>query len=99
MRWNGQHAEWPDFRWQNRLIAEAEQRFVERISVTIGSLRHLSSNKREGLAVALLERDAMNTQAQKYGIAEMMADLYQDPASPLTHEWLFAWHSRLPKFP
>lgn len=84
-------------RWQNRLIAEAEQRFVERVSVTIGSLRHLSSNKREGLAVALLERDAMNTSAQEYGIAEMMADLHQNPASPLTHERLFEWHPGLPR--
>lgn len=125
MPWNWQLPDWPDFRWQGRLIADAEQRFVEGVSVTIGSLRHLPAHEREGLAVALLERDALNTSAiegelldrdsvqsslrkhlglaqapaaqwrgkpHEYGIAEMMADLYQHPASPLTHERLFAWH-------
>lgn len=125
MPWSWQLSDWPDFHWQSHCIAKAEQRFVEGVSVTIGSLRHLPAHEREGLAVALLERDTLNTSAiegelldrdsvqsslrkhlglaqapaaqwrgkpHEYGIAEMMVDLYHNPASPLTHERLFAWH-------
>ncbi len=63
MPWIWQLKDWPRFRWQNGLLDEAERRFAEGVSVTIGSLRHLPADERENLIVALLERDALGTSA------------------------------------
>ena len=47
MPWIWQLMDWPRFRWQNGLLDEAERRFAEGVSVTIGSLRHLPADERE----------------------------------------------------
>ncbi|MFT3815326.1 MAG: Fic family protein [Acidovorax sp.] len=63
MPWIWQLTDWPGFRWQNGLLEPAERRFAEGVAVTVGSLRHLAAQEREGLAIALLERDALGTSA------------------------------------
>jgi Fic family protein len=63
MRWIWQLDDWPRFRWQHGLLAADEQRFIEGVSITIGSLRHLPDGERENLGIALLERDALDTSA------------------------------------
>jgi Fic family protein len=46
-----------------------------------------SLRKQLGLSSA-----SVTSRPAEAGIAEMMADLYRSPASPLTHDSLFAWH-------
>lgn len=53
MAWNWELKEWPGFRWQNGLLDQQERRFAEGVSVTIGSLRHLAQDEREGLTIRL----------------------------------------------
>lgn len=42
-----------------------------------------------------LQADRRHVGPREQGISEMMVDLYQNYASPLTHEVLFAWHLML----
>lgn len=63
MLWIWQLTEWPGFRWQSGLLDQAERRFAEGVSITVGSLRHVPEDEREGLTIALLERDALGTSA------------------------------------
>lgn len=128
MPWVWQLEDWPHFRSRSGLLDAEEQRFVEGVSITIGSLRHLPAGERDDLAIALLERDALGTSAiegelldrdsvqsslrkhlglavaasplardrqREHGIAELMADLYQSPDTPLTEQRLFGWHRML----
>lgn len=63
MPWIWQLKDWPHFRWLPNLLFTEEQQFIESVSITIGSLRHLPDGEREGLNIALLERNALDTAA------------------------------------
>ncbi|HMN22245.1 MAG TPA: DUF4172 domain-containing protein [Ottowia sp.] len=63
MPWVWHLADWPHFRWCSSLLDAEERHFIEGVSITIGSLRHLPASERDDLAIALLERDALGTSA------------------------------------
>ena len=58
MKWNWQRSDWPNFRWDSARLAQAEQEFTVGGGMLAGTLKHLSGEEREQLAV-----DAMSTEA------------------------------------
>jgi len=64
--------------------SEIEGEYLNRDSVRSSILKHF------GLAA-----DKQKIPAAERGIADMMMDLYQNFAAPLTHKTLFAWHSMI----
>ncbi len=61
MRWNWQQADWPDFRWEEKVFAKAEAAFLRGSGILIGSAKHLDVNARQQLLVDAMSAEALNT--------------------------------------
>lgn len=55
----------------------------------------VQSSLRKHLGLSASSSPLSRGKPREYGLAEMMADLYRGPDTPLTHERLFAWHHML----
>lgn len=61
MQWNWQQPDWPDFTWDAARLAAAEQQFLLRSGVFIGTVRHLNAEDKEQITVDFLSSDALTT--------------------------------------
>lgn len=61
MTWNWQHPEWPNFTWDRRKIASAEEQFLLGSGVVIGSVKHLGEREHKQLLVDLMSSEAVTT--------------------------------------
>ena len=61
MRWNWQQADWPDFRWEEKIFAKAEAAFLRGAGVLVGSAKHLDENARQQLLVDAMSVEALTT--------------------------------------
>jgi Fic family protein len=125
MNWNWQQSDWPHFHWDvSRLIA-AEQQFLLRSGIYIGTVKHLEEEDRQSVTVDFLSSAAVTTSEiegeildrasvqssirhqlglptdcrrippAEQGIADVMVNLYDTYAAPLSHETLYRWHATL----
>lgn len=125
MRWNWQHADWPNFKYDAAGMLASKQKFLQSSGEVIGAVRHFNEDDSNQLRIELLSDEAIKTseiegefldrasvqsslrrqfglaadngavRPQERGIAEMMADVYQNWSGDLQHKELFDWHSML----
>jgi Fic family protein len=61
MRWNWQQPDWPNFRWDEKVLAKAEAAFLRGAGVLVGSAKHLDENARQQLLVDAMSVEALTT--------------------------------------
>jgi Fic family protein len=61
MTWNWQRADWPDFRWDAKVIEQYETSFQQGSGVNIGAARHLDEEDKKELIVSLMTDEAIKT--------------------------------------
>jgi Fic family protein len=61
MRWNWEHPDWPNFRWDSAALAEMESQFLQRSGMQIGSLKHFDDETRLTIMVDTLTGEALKT--------------------------------------
>ena len=61
MRWNWQQSDWPNFRWDDKVLAKAEAAFLRGAGVLVGSAKHLDENARQQLVVDAMSVEALTT--------------------------------------
>jgi Fic family protein len=61
MAWNWQQPNWPHFIWDNDRLALAEQQFLVRGGVLLGTVKHLGEEERNQLTVEAISTEAMTT--------------------------------------
>ena len=61
MRWNWQHPNWPNFRYQQALLAEREATFLRQSGIVVGTVRHVPDEERLSLAIELISTEALKT--------------------------------------
>lgn len=63
MAWNWQISGWPDFRYDDSVLASLEQRFLLSSGEILGAIQHVNSTERDQLRIDLLSDEAMKTSA------------------------------------
>lgn len=63
MLWNWQSPDWPHFRWEPARISAAEEQFLLRTGIGIGTVKHLGQDARNRLLVELMSTEAVTTSA------------------------------------
>jgi Fic family protein len=61
MKWNWQQDDWPNFTWNAARLAIAEQQFLIRGGVLVGSIKHLGDDQRGELMVECMSTEAITT--------------------------------------
>lgn len=61
MVWNWQQPNWPHFIWDKDRLALAEQQFLVRGGVLLGTVKHLGEEERNQLTVEAISTEAMTT--------------------------------------
>ncbi|HEU4637161.1 MAG TPA: Fic family protein [Edaphobacter sp.] len=61
MRWNWQQPDWPEFRWDERIFANAEAAFLRSAGVLVGSAKHLDDDAQRQLLVDVMSVEALTT--------------------------------------
>jgi Fic family protein len=61
MEWNWQQTDWPNFSWQRRRLARAEEQFLVGGGVFLGSVGHLDAADKDQLTVDALSVEAVTT--------------------------------------
>src|ERR1700722_5468992 len=61
MTWNWQKPVWPNFRWVRARLLAAEQQFLVGGGVLVGSVKHLSSEEKDELAIEAMSSEALTT--------------------------------------
>jgi Fic family protein len=61
MTWNWQQPDWPEFTWQERRLAAAEQRFLLGGGVLVGMVKHLGDEDRDQLTIEAMSTEAVTT--------------------------------------
>ncbi|MBZ5726937.1 MAG: Fic family protein [Acidobacteriia bacterium] len=61
MAWNWQQADWPNFTWDRRRLARAEEHFLRGSGVLAGTARHLGLEDQEQLTVEAITLEAVTT--------------------------------------
>ncbi|HEY6252564.1 MAG TPA: Fic family protein [Candidatus Angelobacter sp.] len=61
MKWNWQRPDWPNFRWDSTRLTRAEQEFLVGGGMLAGTVRHLSGEQQEQLAVEAMSTEAVTT--------------------------------------
>jgi Fic family protein len=122
MKWNWQQSDWPEFRYDKKLLEMPEKIFWHQAGFLSGVSKHLGINEKNLLMVDIisdeayktseiegeyLNRDSLRSSMRRHfglpvshhkispaeqGISELMMNLHQSFAEPLTHEMLFEWH-------
>jgi Fic family protein len=63
MTWNWQNPEWPNFQWDASRLKAAEDEFLLRAGVAIGTDAHLDQDERNQLVVEIMSTEAVTTSA------------------------------------
>jgi Fic family protein len=61
MSWNWQQPGWPEFAWNQRRLALAEQQFLVGGGVFVGAVKHLGEEDRNQLTVEAMSTEALTT--------------------------------------
>ncbi|MGA7921587.1 MAG: Fic family protein [Candidatus Acidiferrales bacterium] len=61
MTWNWQQPDWPNFTWNRTRLEKAEQQFLLRGGVLVGTVKHLPEDDRQQLTVEAMSTEAITT--------------------------------------
>jgi Fic family protein len=61
MTWNWQQNDWPNFRYNKDLPAEAESQFLYKTGIIAGSQKHLNISEEKDLIITLVSEEALKT--------------------------------------
>ena len=61
MKWIWQQADWPKFRYDQRVLAELESRFLHKAGMLYGAMRHVSEDDTTALTIQLMSEEALKT--------------------------------------
>jgi len=61
MTWNWQQPDWPNFTWNRARLEKAEQQFLLRGGVLVGTVKHLPEDDRQQLTVESMSTEAITT--------------------------------------
>ena len=61
MTWNWQQPDWPNFTWNRVRLEKAEQQFLLRGGVLVGTVKHLPEGDRQQLTVEAMSTEAITT--------------------------------------
>ncbi len=61
MVWNWQQDDWPLFRWDKGVLAQAEAQFLKQSGVLIGATKHFNEEDKNRLVVDLITGEALKT--------------------------------------
>lgn len=61
MAWNWQQPDWPHFRWNAARLAKAEQQCLLQGGVFLGTVKHLTAENRDQLAIEAMSNEAVTT--------------------------------------
>ncbi|HMF75005.1 MAG TPA: Fic family protein [Bryobacteraceae bacterium] len=61
MTWNWQRPDWPHFSWDKARLAKAEEQFLLKAGVFVGTVKHLGKDDREQLTVEAMSTEALTT--------------------------------------
>jgi|CXWL01.1.fsa_nt_gi Fic family protein len=61
MRWNWQQSDWPEFTWDESRLSKAEERFLLGGGQFLGTVKHLTSDDRDQIAVEAMSNEAITT--------------------------------------
>lgn len=60
-KWNWQKKDWPEFRYDRTKLEALEVEFLRRSGIFMGTLRHVTRNEAEQLAVEIISDEGLNT--------------------------------------
>lgn len=63
MRWNWQLADWPRFQFDSARLRSAEEQFLKRAGVVIGTLHHLDGDAQQGFTIELISQEMVDSSA------------------------------------
>jgi len=61
MKWNWQYADWPEFTWDQGMLAKREAEFLEQAGLLIGASKHFDEQDRIGLTISLMSTEALDS--------------------------------------
>lgn len=61
MRWNWQHADWPEFSWDSKALEPLERQFLLQAGEFVGAFRHMDSGDQDALRIELISEEAIKT--------------------------------------
>lgn len=61
MTWNWQQPDWPCFEWDSAMLAQAEERFIQRSGVLLGTVKHMDAADQDRLLVEAMSDEALTT--------------------------------------
>jgi Fic family protein len=61
MKWNWQHKDWPEFKYDSAALSELENRFLQQSGMLQGTLRHVGEDDKSRLTVDLMSTEAIST--------------------------------------
>lgn len=61
MIWNWQQNDWPNFRWDNNALTQAEASYLRQSGILIGATKHFSEENKKLFVVDLITREAIKT--------------------------------------
>lgn len=63
MKWNWQHKNWPNFRFNHKKISQLEEEFIFNSGLNFGVYKHLNKQDQENLTIELIASEALKTSA------------------------------------
>jgi Fic family protein len=63
MTWNWQHADWPNFQWDQPQMTPTEEKFFLGAGVALGTIQHLGEGDHDQLIVETISAEALTTSA------------------------------------
>lgn len=61
MAWIWQHRDWPEFRFDEKKLAEFEGEFLQKAGMLYGAMRHVDEADRTALTIQLMSEEALRT--------------------------------------
>ncbi|MEZ4819495.1 MAG: DUF4172 domain-containing protein [Bdellovibrionota bacterium] len=61
MKWNWQHKDWPNFRWDSPGLPELEAQFIQQAGILTGMSKHLHAEDLDTYVVEAMTSEALTT--------------------------------------
>tara|TARA_B110000037_G_scaffold220712_1_gene289373 strand:- start:346 stop:1434 length:1089 start_codon:yes stop_codon:yes gene_type:complete len=61
MKWNWERKDWPNFRFDAKVLLDFENRFLRESGTLLGAFKHLDSEEQQSITVQLISEEALKT--------------------------------------